>query len=151
MDNRAVATECYKQALQCDVYSYEAFEALVQNQMLSASEGILYFDILFSRTNYGNNCAVINNCINVNLERELLESLPFEQCTKGEAELLRLLYDSKLKKYQEPNTKQSLTTCSVMGISVTDRLADNLDMEVTKAERLYYNCDYHQCFLLTEK
>lgn len=40
MDNRAVATECYKQALQCDVYSYEAFEALVQNQMLSASEGI---------------------------------------------------------------------------------------------------------------
>ncbi|XP_012220370.1 cell division cycle protein 16 homolog [Linepithema humile] len=122
MDNRAVATECYKQALQCDVYSYEAFEALVQNQMLSASE-----------------------------ERELLESLPYEQCTKGEAELLRLLYDSKLKKYQEPNTKQSLITCSVMGISVTDRLADNLDMEVTKAERLYYNCDYHQCFSLTEK
>ncbi|KAL6262574.1 hypothetical protein P5V15_005366 [Pogonomyrmex californicus] len=123
MDNRAVATECYKQALQCDVYSYEAFEALVQNQMLSASE-----------------------------ERELLESLPFtEQCTKGEAELLRLLYDSKLKKYQEPNTKQSSVTCSVMGISVTERLADNLDMEVAKAERLYYNCDYHQCFSLTEK
>ncbi|XP_071625719.1 cell division cycle protein 16 homolog [Temnothorax longispinosus] len=123
MDNRAVATECYKQALQCDVYSYEAFEALVQNQMLSASE-----------------------------ERELLESLPFtEQCTKGEAELLRLLYDSKLKKYQEPNTKQSLITCSVMGICVADRLADNLDMEVAKAERLYYNCDYHQCFSLTEK
>lgn len=41
MDNRAVATECYKQALQCDVYSYEAFEALVQNQMLSAPEGTL--------------------------------------------------------------------------------------------------------------
>lgn len=122
MDNRAVATECYKQALQCDVYSYEAFEALVQNQMLSASE-----------------------------ERELLESLPFaEQCMKGEAELLRLLYDSKLKKYQEPNTKQSLITCNVMGICVTERLADNLDMQVAKAERLYYNCDYHQCFSLTE-
>lgn len=88
----------------------------------------------------------------INIERELLGSLPFaEQCTKGEAELLRLLYDSKLKKYQEPNTKQSLATCNVMGISVTDRLADNLDMEVAKAERLYYNCDYHQCFSLTEK
>ncbi|EZA53221.1 hypothetical protein DMN91_005011 [Ooceraea biroi] len=123
MDNRAVATECYKQALQCDVYSYEAFEALVQNQMLSASE-----------------------------ERELLESLPFvEQCTKGEEELLRLLYDSKLKKYQEPNTKESSVTCNVMGISVTDRLVDNLDMQVAKAEKLYYNCDYHQCFSLTEK
>lgn len=40
MDNRAVATDCYKQALHCDVYSYQAFEALVQNQMLSAAEGI---------------------------------------------------------------------------------------------------------------
>lgn len=39
MDNRAVATDFYKQALQCDVYSYQAFEALVQNQMLSAAEG----------------------------------------------------------------------------------------------------------------
>lgn len=87
-----------------------------------------------------------------NLERELLESLPFaEQCVKGEAELLQLLYDSKLKKYQAPNTKQSLITCNVMGISVTERLADNLDMQVAKAERLYYNCDYHQCFSLTEK
>lgn len=40
MDNRAIATDCYKQALHCDVYSYQAFEALVQNQMLSAAEGI---------------------------------------------------------------------------------------------------------------
>ncbi|KOX67609.1 Cell division cycle protein 16 like protein [Melipona quadrifasciata] len=123
LDNRAVATDCYKQALHCDVYSYQAFEALVQNQMLSAAE-----------------------------EKELLESLPFgEQCTEAEAELLQLLYESKLKKYQEPNTKQPLATCSVMGVLVTDRLLGNLDMEVTEAERLYYNCDYHKCFSLTER
>ncbi|XP_054003924.1 cell division cycle protein 16 homolog isoform X4 [Hylaeus anthracinus] len=123
MDNRAVATDCYKQALHCDVYSYQAFEALVQNQMLSASE-----------------------------EKELVESLPFnEQCTEAETELLRLLYESKLKKYQEPNKKQTLATCSVMGVLVTDRLLGNLDMEVSKAERLYYNCDYHKCFSLTER
>ena len=123
MDNRAVATDCYKQALHCDVYSYQAFEALVQHQMLSASE-----------------------------EKELLESLPFgEQCTEAETELLRLLYESKLKKYQEPNRKQTLATCSVMGVLVTDRLLGNLDMEVSEAERLHYNCDYHKCFLLTER
>ncbi|XP_078037800.1 cell division cycle protein 16 isoform X2 [Augochlora pura] len=123
MDNRAVATDCYKQALHCDVYSYQAFEALVQNQMLSASE-----------------------------EKELLESLPFtEQCTESEAELLRLLYESKLKKYQEPNEKQTLTTCNVMGVLVSDRLLGNLDMEVSEAERLYYNCDYQKCFSLTER
>ncbi|KZC08990.1 Cell division cycle protein 16 like protein [Dufourea novaeangliae] len=123
MDNRAVATDCYKQALHCDVYSYQAFEALVQNQMLPASE-----------------------------EKELLESLPFsEQCTEAETELLRLLYESKLKKYQEPNKKQTLATCSVMGVLVSDRLLGNLDMEVSEAERLYYNCDYHKCFSLTER
>lgn len=123
LDNRAVAADCYRQALNCDVYSYQAFEALVQNQMLSAAE-----------------------------EKELLESLPFaEQCTEAESELVRLLYESRLKKYQEPNTKQPLASCSVMGILVTDRLLGNLDMEVAEAERLYYNCDYHNCFSLTER
>jgi anaphase-promoting complex subunit 6 len=39
MDNRGLAADCYKQALQCDVHCYEAFEALVQHQMLSAQEG----------------------------------------------------------------------------------------------------------------
>lgn len=81
-----------------------------------------------------------------------MESLPFgEQCTEAEAELLRLLYESKLKKYQEPYKKQSLATCSVMGVPVIDRLSDNLDLEVSEAERLYYNCDYHKCFSLTER
>lgn len=122
MDNRAMATDCYKQALQCDVYSYQAFEALVQNQMLSAAE-----------------------------EKELLESLPInEQCTEAEAEFLRLLYDSKLKKYQEPTESQSVASCGIMGVLVTDRLRGNLDMQVSEAERLYYNCDYQQCFSLTE-
>jgi anaphase-promoting complex subunit 6 len=147
MDNRAVATECYKQALQCDVYSYEAFEALVQNQMLSASEGTT---LIPPGTCFLNRIYII--IIILYPERELLASLPFpEQCTKSEEELLRLLYDSKLKKYQEPNIKQSSVMCNVMGISVADRLTDNLDMQVAKAEKLYYNCDYHQCFSLTEK
>lgn len=39
MDNRGLAADCYKQALQRDVHCYEAFEALVQHQMLSAQEG----------------------------------------------------------------------------------------------------------------
>ncbi|XP_014232133.1 cell division cycle protein 16 homolog [Trichogramma pretiosum] len=119
MDNRAVATDCYKQSLHCDVYSYQAFEALVQNQMLSAAE-----------------------------ERELLDSLPFnEQCKEADAELLKLLYESKLKKYQAPAEYNLLVSC---GALAKDRLRHNLDMQVAEAERLYYNCDYHQCFTLTE-
>nr|CAD7444979.1 unnamed protein product [Timema bartmani] len=74
LENRGIAADYYKQALRTDVHCYEAFEALVQHQMLSASE-----------------------------ENELLESLPIsEQCSGSEKQLLHLLYQSKLKKYHAP-------------------------------------------------
>lgn len=41
LDNRSLAADCYKHALQCDVYNFDAFEALVQHQMLTAWEGII--------------------------------------------------------------------------------------------------------------
>lgn len=40
MDNRDLATDCYKQALVADVHCFEAFDALIQHQMLSASEEV---------------------------------------------------------------------------------------------------------------
>lgn len=43
MDNRGLASECYMQALQCDVHCFEAFDALIQHHMLNAAEGKLYF------------------------------------------------------------------------------------------------------------
>lgn len=39
MDNRALAVECFTNALKEDVYCYEAFELLVQHHMMSAEEG----------------------------------------------------------------------------------------------------------------
>ncbi|XP_075230807.1 cell division cycle protein 16 [Lycorma delicatula] len=48
LDNRGLACDCYKAALHKDVHCYDAFEALVKHQMLSALE-----------------------------EKELLESLPY--------------------------------------------------------------------------
>lgn len=39
MDNRGLASECYKQALQSDVHCFEAFDALIQHHMLAAAEG----------------------------------------------------------------------------------------------------------------
>ncbi|KAJ8674108.1 hypothetical protein QAD02_005370 [Eretmocerus hayati] len=118
IDNRVLATECYKQSLMCDVYAYQSFEALVQNQMLSSAE-----------------------------EKELLGSLPFsEQCKEADAELVKLLYESKLKKYQNPS-EFTLSNCDP---TVRDHLKDNLDVQTCKAEKLYYSCDYNQCFSLTE-
>jgi hypothetical protein len=39
LDNRSLASECYKLALRTDVHCYDAFQALVQHQMLTSWEG----------------------------------------------------------------------------------------------------------------
>lgn len=81
-----------------------------------------------------------------------MDSLPFnEQCSEPDKDLLKMLYESKLKKYQTPTEDLALITCGMKEILVSDRLSENLDIQVAKAERLYYNCDYQQCFSLTEK
>ncbi|XP_019868674.1 cell division cycle protein 16 homolog isoform X2 [Aethina tumida] len=80
MDNRALAADCYKQALDQDVYCYEAFDCLIKYQMLTAAE-----------------------------EEELLHSLPIaEQCSQEEAQVLLTLYESKLKKYHTPTQPKSI-------------------------------------------
>ncbi|XP_073980642.1 cell division cycle protein 16 [Rhodnius prolixus] len=78
LDNRSLASECYKQALRCDVFCYDAFEALVQHQMLTSWE-----------------------------ERELMSSLSISSQvdSKDEEWLVKSVYDSLLKKYQSvPST-----------------------------------------------
>jgi anaphase-promoting complex subunit 6 len=39
MDNRGLAADCFKRALQQDVYCFEAFDLLVAHHMMSAEEG----------------------------------------------------------------------------------------------------------------
>lgn len=114
LDNRSLAADCYKHALQCDVYNFDAFEALVQHQMLTAWE-----------------------------EKQLLSSLPFaEQC--GNENFVRPVYETLLKKYHaSPRSPSPPIPHS--------RLADNLDLAVAKAERLYYSCAYKECFNITEE
>ncbi|KAL0276739.1 UNVERIFIED_CONTAM: hypothetical protein PYX00_004247 [Menopon gallinae] len=76
MDNRDLATECYKQALLADVHCYEAFDALIQHQMMSDSE-----------------------------EQDLINSLPFSKhcATEADSCFVRYLYESKLNKYRSIN------------------------------------------------
>uniref|UniRef100_W5M4B4 Cell division cycle 16 homolog (S. cerevisiae) n=1 Tax=Lepisosteus oculatus TaxID=7918 RepID=W5M4B4_LEPOC len=113
MGKRPQATSSYKEALKLDVYCFEAFDLLTAHHMLTAQE-----------------------------EKEFLDSLPLsEQCTKEEEELLRFLFESKLKKYNKPSELVIPGTVNV--------LQDNLDVVVCLAERHYYNCDFNTCYKLT--
>ncbi|XP_060600102.1 cell division cycle protein 16 homolog [Ruditapes philippinarum] len=115
MDNRTLAMECFKEALRQDVYCYEAFDLLVNHHMLSSQE-----------------------------ERELIDSLPFSlQCPSEEEELVKFLYENKLKKYDRPQEAKVPESLEV--------LSDNLDIICNLAERHYYNCDFRECYKLTTK
>ncbi|XP_018334446.1 cell division cycle protein 16 homolog [Agrilus planipennis] len=156
MDNRSLAVECYKQALHCDVYSYEAFNALIKHHMLTASE-----------------------------EEKLLNSLDgaiSEQCDPLEKQVLLTLYKSKLKKYHTPSPKIIRDISLSCGTTKMDsksllsknenpdtsisengtgkdvkvnkwllQVQESIDMAVSEAERLYYNCEYQNCSKLSEK
>ncbi|XP_064413680.1 cell division cycle protein 16 homolog isoform X2 [Latimeria chalumnae] len=112
MDNRALAAYSYKEALKLDVYCFEAFDLLTLHHMLTAQE-----------------------------EKELLDSLPFsKQCTEDE-NLLRFLFENKLKKYNKPSETEIPESI--------DGLQENLDVVVSLAERHYYNCDFKMCYKLT--
>ncbi|XP_064348983.1 cell division cycle protein 16 homolog isoform X3 [Camelus dromedarius] len=112
LDNRTLATYSYKEALKLDVYCFEAFDLLTSHHMLTAQE-----------------------------EKELLESLPLSKLCTEEQELLRFLFENKLKKYNKPS--ETAIPESVEG------LQENLDVVVSLAERHYYNCDFKMCYKLT--
>lgn len=122
-------------------------------------------------------------------ERQLLNAMPISsQCTKTEASVIRLLYESKLKKYHtvesapkgvlfpESSTNQTIpelimpshTPMSSFVINmastpvdmvwtqeesspITVKLQESLDVIVSNAERLYYNCEYQKCRDVTDK
>ncbi|KAF7278115.1 cell division cycle protein 16 [Rhynchophorus ferrugineus] len=180
MDNRGLAADCYKQALYCDVYCFEAFDLLIKYQMLSASE-----------------------------EQDLLQSIPIAmQCTSEEAHVVKALYELRLKKYHTPQTQviknapvifitnksdnsshfiKSLPSTPNLQITPTSistpmvaknnernlrknqklhmtkmqvdpldnvnisKFQGSLDFHVAQSEILFYNCDYNKCINLTEE
>ncbi|XP_012590321.1 PREDICTED: cell division cycle protein 16 homolog [Condylura cristata] len=112
LDNRALAACSYKEALRLDVCCFEAFDLLTSHHMLTAQE-----------------------------EKELLESLPLSKLCAEEQELLRFLFENKLKKYNKPS--------ETVAPEAADGLQENLDVAVSLAERHYYNCDFKTCYKLT--
>ena len=84
---------------------------------------------------------ILHSC---NLETELLESLPFEKCSNSDAEFVRFLYTSKLKKYPVCGEEAQKT-------NQFPSLAKNLDVITAEAERHFYNCDFQMSYKLASQ
>ena len=75
-------------------------------------------------------------------ELELLEVAPIEQQTHSETErdLVTFLHKMSVKKYARP---------ADMLVPPELDVTENIDLQVAKAERHFYNCDYIQCHRIT--
>lgn len=107
MDNCVLVIDCYKDVFRNDVYCFEVFDLFVFYYMLMDKE-----------------------------ERELLVLFFFfEQCMLEEVDLLKFLYESKMKKY-----------CKLIDFKFffgLESFNDNLDIVVGMVEWYFYNCSYY--------
>uniref|UniRef100_A0A1B0CC40 Uncharacterized protein n=2 Tax=Lutzomyia longipalpis TaxID=7200 RepID=A0A1B0CC40_LUTLO len=104
LDKRSLATEAFMQTLQTSVFFSEALDYLTQHEMLMASE-----------------------------ERSLMDSLPIaHQCSDSDAKILKILYESKLKKYYD-----KINTHFLPGRLITSNLSIVQSLKKTKKENLY--------------
>ncbi|GFW36350.1 cell division cycle protein 16 homolog [Trichonephila clavipes] len=107
MDNRGLATDCFKESLRHDVYCYDAFDSLVQHQMLTKEE-----------------------------ELDLMKSLPFDShCSEDEPNIVKFLYETQLKKYDKPSDLSIPPEISMLadnldvGTAIAERCYYNCDYE----------------------
>ncbi|KAH3685815.1 hypothetical protein WICPIJ_003214 [Wickerhamomyces pijperi] len=116
-NNLEKAKDCYKEAVLVDVKCYEAFDELVRNDMLSPVE-----------------------------EWELLSQLDFSDVDEN-AELVKLLYTSRLNKYLN---KDKFHEADVI-LREDYNLKDNTDVLLCQADLLYVQCKFQKCLELCEK
>lgn len=118
LHNRSLATECYKKAVYSDLHCFEAFNALIQHQMLTSKEEHDLLSVLFSQG----------------------DMMKLQCGSEGGEEFLKNIYENLVNKYNRVDSQ----------VVIPKVLEGNLDMEVAKAERLYYACAYSECFSITE-
>ncbi|XP_076067974.1 cell division cycle protein 16 [Oratosquilla oratoria] len=112
-DNRSLAAESFRAALQADPLCFEAFHALTQHHMLTLQE-----------------------------EKDLLANLALgKDMSPTETEIVKVVYETRVKKYSAPTSLPSPAA----------PLTANADFLTANAEKLYYSCDFVQCYKITQE
>lgn len=116
--------ECYKDAVRLDIQCFEAFNQLMKNSLMSPTE-----------------------------EWNFLGALDFGSVSKSDdpasqqaAELTRMLYMTRLSKYNNPEEFNT----AVETLSTDYALASNPDLLLSRAELLFTKCRFREALSLTE-
>ncbi len=129
------AKECFMEALGLDVKCYESFEKLVSTEMMTSDEGWRQSYRLSLSINYPPS------------EWEFVQSLPYQVQTPKDAEFVRLMYTTRLRKYKHTEehalARQKLVEQYHLG--------DNPDVLFSFADSLYLSFRWHDCFTITSR
>ncbi|KAH7192137.1 uncharacterized protein B0J16DRAFT_281667 [Fusarium flagelliforme] len=118
------AKECYKDAVRIDVQCFEAFQQLMNNNLLSPDE-----------------------------EWQFLESLDFDSIhvsgdvssSQQAGDFTKMLYTTRLSKYRNPAAFET----AYDSLSTHYHLASNPDLQLARADLLYTQCRYRDALNIT--
>lgn len=146
------AKEAFLEALALDVKCFEAFNLLVQNQMLTIDEG--------------EGIPATNQCRHIHqiVEWALTQGLNYEQQAPEDAEFLRMMYTIRLKKVQFLFFPRPRSAHHNSQLKHRDEIAlarnrltkefglgDNCDLLYTLADSLYNQFRWADCFAVTSR
>ncbi|KAF7794820.1 hypothetical protein EIP86_005962 [Pleurotus ostreatoroseus] len=112
------AKNCFMEALALDVKCYESFEQLISGEMMTPDE-----------------------------EWEFVQTLSYKQQTPADAEFVRLIYTSRLRKYKHGEEHALARRKLVEDYG----LGDNPDVLFSFADALYTQFRWADCFAITSK
>ncbi|KAJ3555866.1 hypothetical protein NM688_g2343 [Phlebia brevispora] len=112
------AKNCFMEALALDVKCYESFEQLISGEMMTPNE-----------------------------EWEFVQSLQYKQQTPADAEFVRLIYTSRLRKYKHSEEHALARRKLVHDYG----LGDNPDVLYSFADALYTQFRWADCFTITSR
>ncbi|KAH9875940.1 hypothetical protein IAQ61_003405 [Plenodomus lingam] len=118
------AKECYKTAVQIDVQNYEAFDALMRNNLMSPAEEWTFLDSL--------NFDMINVSNNPSLSQEA-------------AQFTKTFYTTRLSKYTNPEAFSAATET----LSTHYNLGNNADILLAKSDLMFTMCRFRDALALT--
>lgn len=132
------AKHCFMEALSLDVKCYESFQQLTSGEMMTPDEGISRPWTLLL-------CAPPLPLLAS--EWEFVQSLAYKEQTPADAEFIRLMYTSRLRKYKhtEEHALARKRLVEEFGLS------DNPDVLFSFADALYTQFRWADCYAITSR
>lgn len=129
------AKSCFMEALALDVKCYEAFTQLISGEMMTPIEGMLQSLRWFTYVN------------RVSSEWEFVQGLAYREQTPADADFIRMMYTSRLRKYKHAEEHALARKKLVEDYG----LGDNPDVLFSFADALYSNFRWADCFAVTSR